>query len=141
MNSYQVDNGLLVCFDGYCNLCSGWINFLIKRDHKDVFTFTSLQSAEFGNILQRSGYKKSTIGSLNSIVVFRSGQVFIRSDAVIEILFALGGLFKVAILLKLIPKYLRNAVYDSIAKRRYRWFGTRDTCRVPSPTEAHKFLE
>ena len=141
MNPKLKSNGLLVCFDGLCNLCSGWIDFLIKRDVNDVFTFTSLQSAECRNVLLGKGYNESEIDSLDSIIAIHSGQVFTRSDAVIEILIALGGLFKVALLLKLTPSYLRNVVYDVIAKRRYRWFGTRDTCRVPSPTEAHKFLE
>ncbi|MDC0034970.1 DCC1-like thiol-disulfide oxidoreductase family protein [Chloroflexi bacterium] len=141
MKNKLLSDGLLICFDGHCNLCSGWIDFLIKRDLNDAFTFTSLQSVECRNVLRDNGYSEAGIESLSSIVAIRSGHVFTRSDAVIEILIALGGLFKTAIILKLAPSYLRNLVYDGIAKRRYRWFGTRDTCRVPSPTEAHKFLD
>ncbi len=141
MNPPQLANRLLVCFDGHCNLCNGWIDFLINRDLNDVFTFTSLQSVECRNILRCSGYSESSTETLNSIIVLHSGQAFTRSDAVIEILIALGGLFRIALLLKLIPEYLRNIIYDAIAKRRYRWFGSRDTCRVPSLEEAHKFLE
>lgn len=141
MNQTLMSDGFLVCFDGHCNLCNGWIDFLIKRDSNDVFTFTSLQSVECKNILLSNGHNEARIESLDSIIVIHSGQVFSRSDAVIEILIALGGLFKVAILLKLTPSYLRNHVYDVVAKRRYKWFGSRDTCRIPSSTESHKFLE
>ena len=136
-----MSDGYLVCFDGHCNLCSGWVDFLIKRDSDDVFTFTSLQSGECKNVLRCNGYDEARIESFDSIIVIHSGQVFTRSDAVIEILIALGGLFKVAILLKLTPSYLRNLAYNAIAKRRYKWFGTRDTCRIPTSTESHKFLE
>ena len=141
MNTKSTSDDLLVCFDGHCNLCNGWIDFLIKRDLNDVFTFTTLQSVECRAVLSNNGYSEERIESLNSIVAIHSGQVFTRSDAVIEILIALGGLFKMVSLLKLIPSYLRNVVYDAIAKRRYKWFGTRDTCRIPTSTESHKFLE
>jgi predicted DCC family thiol-disulfide oxidoreductase YuxK len=73
--------------------------------------------------------------------VVHSGKIVIKSDAVIKILVALGGMFKAAIILKLIPSYLRNLLYDSIALRRYTWFGIRDTCRIPSSEESGKFLE
>ena len=134
-------DSFLICFDGHCILCNSWVDFLIKRDRKDVFTFTSLQSNGGRNVLLSHGYSESKLEALDSIVAINAGQVSMRSDAVIEILVALGGIYKISKLLKLIPPSLRNLVYDTVAKRRYRWFGRRDICRIPSTEESHKFLE
>jgi len=134
-------DSFLICFDGHCNLCNSWVDFLIKRDRKDVFTFTSLQSNGGRNVLLSHGYSESNLESLDSIVALSAGQVSMRSDAVIEILVALGGIYKLARFLKLIPSSFRNLVYNTVAKRRYRWFGRRDICRIPSTEESQKFLE
>ena len=134
-------DSFLICFDGHCLLCNSWVDFLIKRDRKNIFTFTSLQSNGGVNALLKHGYSESKLEALDSIVVLKGDQVSIRSDAVIEILVALGGIYKISKLLKLIPSSLRNLVYDTVAKMRYRWFGRRDICRIPSPEESHKFLE
>lgn len=142
MSNPEVESdSFLICFDGHCLLCNSWVDFLIKRDRKNVFTFTSLQSNGGRNALLRHGYSECTLEALESIVVLKADQVSIRSDAVIEILVALGGIYKISKLLILIPSSLRNLVYDTVAKRRYRWFGRRDICRIPSPEESHKFLE
>jgi predicted DCC family thiol-disulfide oxidoreductase YuxK len=134
-------DSFLICFDGYCLLCNAWVDFLIKRDRNNIFTFTSLQSNAGRNVLLRNGYSECKLKALDSIVVVNAGKISTRSDAVIEILVALGGLFKMARLLKLIPSSFRNLAYDTIAKKRYIWVGRRDTCRIPLPEELHKFLE
>jgi len=142
VNNPKVESdSFLVCFDGYCLLCNAWVDFLVKRDRNNVFAFASLQSNRGRNILLRNGYSECELEALDSIVALNSGQVFTRSDAVIEILVALGGVYKIARLLKSIPSSFRNLVYDTIAKKRYVWLGRRDTCRIPSPEESHKFLE
>ena len=140
-NPKAESDSFLICFDGYCLLCNAWVDFLIKRDRKNIFTFTSLQSNAGRNVLLRKGYSECKLKALDSIVVVNAGKVSTRSDAVIEILVALGGIYKISKLLKLIPSSLRNLVYDTVAKRRYLWFGKRDICRIPSPEESHKFLE
>ena len=142
MSNPEVESdSFLICFDGHCLLCNSWVDFLIKRDRKNVFTFTSLQSNGGRNALLKHGYSENKLEAIDSIVVLKADQISIRSDAVIEILVALGGIYKISKLLKLIPPSLRNLVYDTVAKRRYRWFGRRDICRIPSPEESHKFLE
>ena len=142
MSNPEVESdSFLICFDGHCLLCNSWVDFLIKRDRKDVFTFTSLQSNGGRNVLLSHGYSESNLESLDSIVALNAGQVSMRSDAVIEILVALGGIYKLARFLKLIPSSFRNLVYNTVAKRRYRWFGRRDICRIPSTEESQKFLE
>ena len=142
MSNPEVESdSFLICFDGHCLLCNSWVDFLIKRDRKNVFTFTSIQSNGGRNALLKHGYSESKLEDTDSIVVLKADQISIRSDAVIEILVALGGIYKISKLLKLIPPSLRNLVYDTVAKRRYRWFGKRDICRIPSPEESHKFLE
>ena len=140
-NPEAESDSFLICFDGHCLLCNSWVDFLIKRDRKNVFTFTSLQSHGGRNVLLKHGYNERKLEALDSIVVLKADQVSIKSDAVIEILVALGGIYKILKLLKLIPSSLRNLIYDTVAKRRYRWFGRRDICRIPSPEESHKFLE
>ena len=142
MSNPEVESdSFLICFDGHCLLCNSWVDFLIKRDRKNVFTFTSLQSNGGRNVLLSHGYSESNLESLDSIVALNAGQVSMRSDAVIEILVALGGIYKLARFLKLIPSSFRNLVYNTVAKRRYRWFGRRDICRIPSTEESQKFLE
>ena len=142
MSNPEVESdSFLICFDGHCLLCNLWVDFLIKRDRKNVFTFTSIQSNGGRNALLKHGYSESKLEDTDSIVVLKADQISIRSDAAIEILVALGGIYKISELLKLIPPSLRNLVYDTVAKRRYRWFGRRDICRIPSPEESHKFLE
>ena len=142
MSNPEVESdSFLICFDGHCLLCNLWVDFLIKRDRKNVFTFTSIQSNGGRNALLKHGYSKNKLEAIDSIVVLKADQISIRSDAAIEILVALGGIYKISKLLKLIPPSLRNLVYDTVAKRRYRWFGKRDICRIPSPEESHKFLE
>ena len=142
MSNPEVESdSFLICFDGHCLLCNSWVDFLIKRDRKNVFTFTSLQSNGGRNALLKHGYSKNKLEAIDSIVVLKADQISIRSDAAIEILVALGGIYKISKLLKLIPPSLRNLVYDTVAKRRYRWFGRRDICRIPSTEESHKFLE
>ena len=142
MSNPEVESdSFLICFDGHCLLCNSWVDFLIKRDRKNVFTFTSIQSNGGRNALLKHGYSESKLEDTDSIVVLKADQISIRSDAVIEILVALGGIYKISKLLKLIPPSLRNLVYDTVAKRRYRWFGRRDICRIPSTEESQKFLE
>ncbi|MDE0745769.1 MAG: DCC1-like thiol-disulfide oxidoreductase family protein, partial [SAR202 cluster bacterium] len=95
MSNPEVESdSFLICFDGHCLLCNSWVDFLIKRDRKNVFTFTSLQSNGGRNALLRHGYSERTLEALESIVVLKADQVSIRSDAVIEILVALGGIYK-----------------------------------------------
>lgn len=130
----------IVLFDGVCNLCNGTVNFLIKRDKKDLFRFASLQS-ETGQALLRE--RNIDPLSEDSIVLVEPGiAYYLRSDAALEIAESLGFPWKMLGVFKIVlPRTIRDHIYDLIAKNRYRWFGKQDQCALPSPSLKVKFLE
>ncbi|MCC7532909.1 MAG: DUF393 domain-containing protein [Bacteroidia bacterium] len=124
----------IVFYDGICGLCNWCVQFLLKWDKKSVFTFCSLQSKSAAKFL---GDNYST----DSIVLYYNGKVYNKSTAVLNIVVLLGGLWKVAFLFKVIPKFLRDFIYDWIAVNRYRWFGKLDACKLPDKETHNRFLE
>jgi predicted DCC family thiol-disulfide oxidoreductase YuxK len=125
----------VVFFDGVCNLCNSSVNFIIERDKKNVFRFASLQSS-FG-----AKYATTALGNYDSVILLEGDKVYYRSDAALRILKHLGGIYSWAYCFIIIPKFLRNAVYDFIARHRYQWFGKSETCRVPTAELKEKFIE
>jgi predicted DCC family thiol-disulfide oxidoreductase YuxK len=122
---------VVVIFDGECNVCNGWADFLLRFDKRDIFRFAALQS-EVGARLAN--------GVEGSIVLVDGSAVLVRSDAVLRMLALLGFPFSLAGIARVIPRGLRDAVYDFVARNRIKWFGRRDTCRVPTAEERGKFL-
>ncbi len=127
----------VVLFDGVCNLCNGSVNFIIDRDPDGYFRFASLQSEEAEAIMRSAGISDET---LESIVLVEGGRVFRRSDAVLRIARKLKGPWSALALFTVVPRPIRDRVYDWIARNRYRWFGKRDTCRIPTPELRARFL-
>ncbi len=127
----------MVLFDGFCNLCSRSVDFIIRRDPRGRFRFGSLQSAEARELLSRFGAEPDTF---DSIVVVQGDAISMHSDAIIEIARRLGFPWRIFAAARIVPRPLRDAVYRWVAKHRYRWFGRRSACRVPSPDEAERFL-
>lgn len=127
----------IIFFDGYCVLCNGSVNFVLKRDKKHKFFFASLQ----GETAHRLLSEKVALGALESVVLFENGRIWQRSDAAIRICAVLGGFYKIALVLKVIPRSVRDFVYDWVARNRYRWFGRRDACRVPTPESKDYMLD
>lgn len=123
----------LVFFDGACGLCNGFVDFLVTRDHADRLRFASLQ----GDTARACA---SLPQDVDSVIVVRDGQVQVYSDAAITALMALGGAWRLAAGLRLIPRAVRDGIYRAIARHRYRWFGRRAHCRLPQPHEARWFL-
>jgi len=122
----------VVFFDGICNLCNGWVDFLLPRLKVDSsLTFASLQGKAASELLKNPG--------LTSIVLWEDGAVFTESDAILRILGDLRRPWSWLRIFRVIPRRLRNALYRGIARRRYRWFGKRETCRVPPPEERARF--
>ena len=126
----------VIYFDGYCGLCNGFVDFVLARDRARRFRFAPLQGttarARFGD----PGDVDPT-----TILLEEEGTVFERSTAALRIITALGGFWRLAGLLRLVPRFIRDAVYDWIARNRYGWFGKRDSCRLPSPEERAVFLD
>ena len=125
----------IMFFDGECNLCNGFVDWLVRTDKAGKMKIASLQgetAKELGIAGQSSG--------LNTVVYLRDGVRFERSTAVLEILRDLGGAWKLASIFFILPRFLRDAIYALIARNRYRLFGRRDTCRLPTPEERQRFL-
>ena len=130
----------IVFYDGYCVLCSKSIDFILSRDSLATFRFASLQSEFAQNILSKMGCPIANIQNLSNIVYLRHNDIKIKSDAVLSILWDLGGIYKVSRLVYCLPRVVRDFGYDRLAKLRYRIFGKRDSCRVPTLHEKTRFL-
>ena len=122
-----------VLFDGVCGLCNFFIDFLLKHDREDVLLFAPLQGETAKQFI-------STIdpSNLETVVFASEGKTYTKSDAVLEILQSIGGIWRLAIIFKLIPKSLRDFVYSYVAKNRIAWFGQKETCRMPTEKERGK---
>ena len=127
----------IIFFDGECNLCNGFVDFVIRTDKKNRFKFDSLQNENSKLLLINSSTEEK---ELNSVVYYRNGVFLTKSTAALFILFDLGVPYSIAIVFWVVPSFIRNWVYDFIAANRYDWFGKRNTCRVPSEAEKEKFL-
>lgn len=126
----------IVFFDGVCNLCNQFVDWLLSRDRHGLLRFGSLQGKAARDLLGGEA------DALASIVVVRDGQIYRESDAVLIIGQTLGGVYAVlAHLFKWTPRWLRDSIYRFIGQRRYRLFGKRETCRIPTPEERARFLD
>ncbi|GAA0453306.1 thiol-disulfide oxidoreductase DCC family protein [Alkalibacillus silvisoli] len=126
---------VVILFDGVCNLCNGVVQFLIKRDSNDVFRFAALQS-QLGERITNN-IKQS---NLDSIIVITNDKVYTRSEAALQIIKQMDGAWRFLYLLRIIPKPLRDHLYDMIARNRSKLFGQRETCMMPTPELKRKFL-
>ena len=127
----------IIFFDGMCNLCCGWVQFIIRMDKKMKFKFTSMQSERGEKLLTSIGLNST---ELKTIVYLRETHVFQESAAVLEILTDLGGKWKVFKIFHLFPKAALDNIYRYIAKRRYATFGKRASCLLPTPENEKRFL-
>ena len=130
----------IVFYDGYCVLCSRSIDFILSRDSLATFRFASLQSDFAEKILPEMGHPIANIQNLSNIVYLRHNDIKLKSDAVLSILWDLGGIYKVSRLVYCLPRVVRDFGYDRLAKLRYRIFGKRNSCRVPTLQEKTRFL-
>jgi predicted DCC family thiol-disulfide oxidoreductase YuxK len=131
--------GAIVLFDGVCNLCSSSVRFIAERDRAAFFKFASLQSDAGARLLTEHGITPPN-GDPTSIVVIEGGRALVRSTAALHIARHLDGIWKLGLALVIVPRFLRDIVYDFIASHRYRWFGKKDVCMVPTPELRARFL-
>lgn len=118
----------VILFDGVCNLCNASVQWVLKRDRKGQFRFAALQSETGQRLLGRFGLNRE---SFDTVALVDGDRLFTRSDAALEIARRLGRPWSWLALLRCIPKRLRDAAYDFVARHRYRWFGRRETCMLP----------
>lgn len=129
----------IILFDGVCNLCDSFVQFVIRKDRKDAFRFVPLQSELGEKVMQHIGIDRNKI---DSIILYEPGVAYYhKSDAAIEISKTLGGILSLGAIFKVIPKGARNSIYDYVAKNRYKWYGRKESCMIPTPELKAKFLE
>jgi predicted DCC family thiol-disulfide oxidoreductase YuxK len=134
----------IILFDGVCNLCNGFVNFVIDRDPEEVFRFAALQSEAAKTLLQAHGVTVDADAPenlLQSVILIENEQVYRRSTAALRIARHLALPWPLLYGLIAVPTPIRDAIYDRIAARRYAWFGQRDQCRVPTPDLRDRFLD
>lgn len=130
--------GAIVVFDGVCALCNGWVDFLLARDARGRYRFAVMQSPAGRALLARHGLDPDDPASF---LLLDEAGAHTDSDAIVRVLAGLGGPWRAAVLARLLPRRLRDVLYRALARRRYRWFGRRDACRVPDPAQRHRFVE
>ncbi|WP_413568082.1 thiol-disulfide oxidoreductase DCC family protein [Bdellovibrio sp. HCB117] len=125
----------VVFFDGVCHLCNGFVDAVISRDKTHLFLFAPLQGSTAEELLPAQDRT-----DLDTVIYFEKGKIYRRSAAVIKILSGLGGFFRIFSLAMIIPGPLRDLIYKYVAKNRYKWFGEREFCRLPTPEERSYLL-
>lgn len=127
----------VILFDGVCKLCNAWSNFIIKHDHQHVFKLCSVQSNEGQKILRHFGLSTEVY---ESMLVVEGNGVYQQSDAFFQVVAKLSYPWKFICVFRMVPKLLRNWIYDRIALNRYRLFGKYDTCLLPAADHDARYL-
>ncbi|MDT0554811.1 thiol-disulfide oxidoreductase DCC family protein [Patiriisocius hiemis] len=133
----NTENKKIILFDGVCNLCNSSVTFVIKRDAKDVFRFAALQEEPGQKLINQYGID---INKTDSIILIENNKAFTKSTAALRIARHLGGAYPLLYGFMIIPVFIRNWVYDYVAKNRYKWYGKKESCMIPTPELKSKFL-
>jgi predicted DCC family thiol-disulfide oxidoreductase YuxK len=128
----------VILFDGVCNYCNGMVNFLIRKDRKEILRFAALQSKAGQELLQQ--YKLPTT-AFDTFILIEQGKVYKRSSAALRLYNKLPWYWKWTQVFWIVPRILRDAVYNLIARNRYKWFGKKEECMVPTEDVKSRFLE
>jgi predicted DCC family thiol-disulfide oxidoreductase YuxK len=127
----------IVLFDGVCNFCNNTINFVIKRDRKNTLRFTTLQSFPANQLLEQYGLSGS---GMQSFVFIENGKAYTKSTAALRVCKYLTLFWPLVYAFIIVPRFIRDGVYDYIASNRYKWFGSKEECMVPNAAVKRKFL-
>lgn len=139
MHSIKIpENKAILLYDGVCNFCDSTVNFIIKRDPEAHFNFAALQS-ETGQLIQKSF--GLDVEKLDSLVLIENKKMYRKSSAALRIARKLKGLYPLLFGLIIIPPFIRDAIYDFVARNRYKWYGKKDSCMIPSPEIRNRFLD
>ncbi len=129
---------LTVYFDGVCNLCNGTVLFIIKHDKQNRFRFASLQGITGQAFLKKQNLPADTF---NSFILAERNNIYTRSTAALRVCKYLGGGWPLLYGFIIVPRFIRDAVYNLIARNRYKWFGKKEACWIPTPALKEKFLD
>jgi predicted DCC family thiol-disulfide oxidoreductase YuxK len=130
----MISNKPVIFFDGVCGLCNKFVDFLIVRDKKHIFLFAPLQGVTAKQMLP-------PIADMESVIFLETSGLSDKSTAAIRILIYLGGIWILAGIFLAVPKFIRDPIYNVIAKNRYKMFGKKESCRIPTPEERARFLD
>lgn len=133
-----MSNKIILFYDGECNFCNNTVQWIIKRNNSQTISFASLQG-EFAKqlLIDTLNFDES----IDSLIVYKENKLFIFSEAALQLANELDGAWKLLILLKVIPKFIRDWAYKGFAKRRYKWFGQANTCQLPTPEIRKRFID
>ena len=132
-----MNHSSIILFDGICNLCNGAVQYVIKHDPQKQYTFASLQSDSGQKLLQQYQLKQT---DFNSFILIQDNTVFTKSTAALLVAKKLTGPVQLLSKLIIVPAVVRDAVYNVIARNRYKWFGKKNTCMIPTPALQSRFL-
>ncbi len=127
----------IVLFDGVCNLCNGAVQFIIRHDKNEKFLFASLQSEIGKRILSSNNLSRD---DLKTFLLIEDERVYTKSTAALRVIKQLNGFISILYTFNVIPKFIRDSIYDLVAKNRYNWFGKKDECMIPTPQLKARFL-
>ena len=139
MNFGVPANKKLILFDGVCNLCNSSVQYAIKHDKNNLFLFTALQSNIGQNIIEHYNIDTSKIDSI--LLYTPEKGIHYKSTAALKVAWKLGFPINLLAIFLIVPNFIRNWVYDFIAKNRYKWYGKKEACIIPTPELKSKFLD
>ena len=134
----EQENHPIILFDGVCNLCNASVQYVIKHDPQHIFRFASLQSSFAQKILSKYNLP---LNDYNSFILFADNKIYTRSTAALLVAKKLKGVVKTLYVFIIVPKFIRDGVYNIIAKNRYKWFGKKNECWLPTPELKNLFLD
>ena len=130
--------GAVIVFDGVCALCSRWVRFLLRFDRDGRYRFAAMQGVHGRQLLAGHGLDPD---DPMSFLLLEGGRAWADSDAIVQVLRGLGGPWRLVAAVRVLPRAWRDAAYRALARNRYRWFGRHDTCFLPAPEQAWRFLD
>ncbi len=127
----------IILFDGVCNLCNSSVQYVIRHDPAAKFVCAPQQGSTGTDLLKKYGFDET---STNSFVLIQNGKAYTKSTAALKVAWQLKGIIRLLYVFIIIPAFIRDAVYTLIANNRYKWFGRRESCMIPTPELQKRFL-
>lgn len=128
----------VIVFDGVCALCSRWVRFLLRFDHRGRYRFAAMQGTHGRALLEQHGLDPE---DPLSFLLLEQGRAWTDTDAIMRVVGGLGGAWRMVTVLRVLPRVWRDGAYRVLARNRYRWFGRHDSCYLPTPAQATRFLD
>ncbi|WP_231887831.1 thiol-disulfide oxidoreductase DCC family protein [Fictibacillus phosphorivorans] len=138
MKSAEEITPAVLLFDGVCNLCNGSVQFILKHEKSETLKFSAIQSAAGQKLLLQHNIDPE---QTNSVILINDGVVYTESDAVAKVAEFLKFPYNTGKYLKVVPRQIRNVFYKKVSNNRYKWFGQKESCMIPTPDLRNRFLQ